>query len=390
MKCKQCNEELIDKREGALYCNHNCQQKYFKRKKRIKLKVARLERNQSFNQQFILELEEKLKSGRKILEEKLKGISQKLRIPHLEFKEFKRVLELSLAEFRRELFEAITVNPEKYYHAFEIINFGTHFEKENLVEQFRQSFREQIASVRKKCLNLVKQRKEVVKLLNGFDEGVIRRKIGKIRLEHDSICKELIELRGIDLDRLPLVPSMKTKSNGKSIRTSSARAYSGREILKMEFNGLKLNGELGKFLGKLQRERCAIALTGDSGAGKSTFSYQIANGFLEKNQTVAYFSLEAGFTESMQQIIEKYGIDKYKFSAFAEGSLKDVRTEANNFDCVIIDSFSKISTRAEDFESLRQDFPNTFFVIIFQRQRMVKFVGGHPFCLIAQRQLIFV
>ncbi|NVK65685.1 MAG: hypothetical protein HWE22_13920 [Flavobacteriales bacterium] len=43
---------------------------------------------------------------------------------------------------------------------------------------------------------------------------------------------------------------------------------------------------------------------------------------------------------------------------------------------MIIDSFSKISAKATDFEALRQDFPNTYFVIIFQKTTDGKIRGG--------------
>ena len=78
----------------------------------------------------------------------------------------------------------------------------------------------------------------------------------------------------------------------------------------------------------------------------------------------------------MRDLIATFDIEKYKFDAFQEGQLKDIRNEANNYDCVIIDSYAKISSKPEDFESLRQDFPNTFFIIIFQKTTDGKIRGG--------------
>ena len=43
---------------------------------------------------------------------------------------------------------------------------------------------------------------------------------------------------------------------------------------------------------------------------------------------------------------------------------------------MIVDSYSKISSKAEDFENLRQEFPNTFFIIIFQKTTDGKIRGG--------------
>ena len=62
----------------------------------------------------------------------------------------------------------------------------------------------------------------------------------------------------------------------------------------MNFNIFQFKGELGRFLGELDDNMVAFVLTGDSGAGKSYFSYSLAKLLLSSNKTVKYYSLEEG------------------------------------------------------------------------------------------------
>jgi hypothetical protein len=42
----------------------------------------------------------------------------------------------------------------------------------------------------------------------------------------------------------------------------------------------------------------------------------------------------------------------------------------------VIDSFQKLNVKAEEFERLRQDFPKTIFIIIFQKTSSGAMRGG--------------
>lgn len=379
MKCKQCTEELVNKREDAIFCNPNCKQKYFKRKKQILSKIKRLEKftqmEQDVKEHFtkeIVEIQGRVKNN-------CENIRRKVREAEESLSEMIRTRRLTDAEFYTELIAAFKITPHKYWHDLQIIRGYDQQAKSDLVHHYRVQFKKQENLTRKKYLPLKQKLNAIEAHIKSGEHTDNQEKlniqISKCTDEIKRFQVEIEELKSIDLDRLEPKPSVKRK-NRPAKRTSVVRAYSGKEILNMEFDVLQLDGELGRFLGKLQRERCAIALTGNSGAGKTTFSYQLAKGFLEKNQSVAYFSLESGFTESTKNLVSKYGIGKYKFDAFAEGTLTDVRIEANNYDCIIVDSYAKISSRPQDFEQLRQDFPNTFFIIIFQKTTDGKIRGG--------------
>lgn len=376
MNCKQCNSLLENKREDALYCNHNCQQKYFKRKQKIKKSIKKLENEIDFLKKWYSEKQKELTEFQVKFNQRLEQAESTFKKAENKFLEFKKVLSLSIDKFKEILFENIRSKKDKYPIEYKIVDIGLWDEKEELAKRFLSNYENDIESVRQEHKKKLRELTQIKSEDNTSYINELKHKIETLPKEWSALEEKLKELININLDRLPPIISKQRYLIRKRTDKSHLRGYSGSEILKMKFKSLNLNGDLGSFLGKLQREKCAIALTGDSGAGKTTFSYQLARAFLEKNQKVAYFSLESGFTESMQHLIDKYEMNKYKFEAFGEGTLKDVRAMAHQNDCIIVDSYSKISNKAEDFENLRQDFPNTFFIIIFQKTTDGKIRGG--------------
>lgn len=53
-------------------------------------------------------------------------------------------------------------------------------------------------------------------------------------------------------------------------------------------------------------------------------------------------------------------------NAPAPGGVATIQKAASYFDVVAIDSWSKLGVEQEGFDRLRNDFPHTFFLVIFQ------------------------
>ena len=149
------------------------------------------------------------------------------------------------------------------------------------------------------------------------------------------------------------------------------------DLKAMEFDTFKLESELGEFLGDLERNMLAFALTGDSGVGKSTFSYQLAKLFLDHGLNAKYFSLEEGVGRLTKEKVSKAKIDDdAPLSITGKGTLREVRAAAKQCDLILIDSFQKLGAKPEEFDRLRQDFPETIFIVIFQKTTTGKIRGG--------------
>jgi hypothetical protein len=148
------------------------------------------------------------------------------------------------------------------------------------------------------------------------------------------------------------------------------------DLQDMDFDTFTLNSELGRFLGELDFNRTAFALTGDSGSGKTYFSFELANLFITALDIKAkYFSLEEGIGKLTKEKVAQYNLGN-ELSIVPKGNIEDVRIAAKTFPLVIVDSFNKLNAKAADFENLRTDFPKTLFILIFQKTSSGTMRGG--------------
>lgn len=103
--------------------------------------------------------------------------------------------------------------------------------------------------------------------------------------------------------------------------------------------------------------------------------HELARLFLDEGKTVKYYSLEEGIGKLTQEKLIRYDIgDEMKITDYAD--LKKIRKDASKYDVLIIDSYSKIATDPKDFENLRQSFPKTLFIVIFQKTTGRTIRGG--------------
>ncbi len=164
----------------------------------------------------------------------------------------------------------------------------------------------------------------------------------------------------------PTIQSNKSKSNGN---------LTANDILNTEYYTFNLLGEIGQFLGNIDRNRCAIALTGDSGAGKSYFSFELAELFDQSGFSVKYYSLEEGIGNLTKEKLALHHFSDH-FMLTGEGNIDNIKKDAKDFDVIIIDSFGKLNAKSEDFDRLRTEFPTTIFICIFQKTTNGTMRGG--------------
>lgn len=116
---------------------------------------------------------------------------------------------------------------------------------------------------------------------------------------------------------------------------------------------IQLSGALGDFIGLLEKDKCAITLTGKPGSGKTYLCFDLISKFIEQNFSVAYFSIEEGITNLTQQKIEKYKLQKAeKFKINDQATLKDIQNCADGFDVIVIDSWGKLNADIDEFDKL--------------------------------------
>ena len=258
------------------------------------------------------------------------------------------------------------------------------------IERNEQSRRTEIRNFKAACqtrINRLKlDRMDMENAIRELEAGILRAKefIKVFREEIEKTESRINQLDELRFKQPKPVVQLRTPTQMPVQRPLRKPADSGKplngeiggaDLIGMNFETFTLPGELGEFLGELDRNRLAIALTGDSGAGKTTFSYQLARLFLDAGFSTKYFSLEEGVSAIVQRKIASFGLDN-RFRITDSGTIKDVRRDAERFDLIIVDSFGKLKAKPEDFDKLRTDFPNTIFIIIFQKTSSGTMRGG--------------
>ena len=146
-------------------------------------------------------------------------------------------------------------------------------------------------------------------------------------------------------------------------------------------NSFRLAGDFGLLLGDLERFELAITLEGDQGGGKTRFSYQLADAFADLDLQVAIFSLEIGRkSDLVRRMREEYLRPENRNHIFITDQLPQgfdtIRKATKEFDVIVIDSWNKLHVKSSEFDRLRKEFPNTIFIIIFQRTTQGTIRGG--------------
>jgi antirestriction protein ArdC len=146
---------------------------------------------------------------------------------------------------------------------------------------------------------------------------------------------------------------------------------------------LRLPGAIGEFLGEQQLYKNAMAIHGMYGSGKSEFVMQLADALAACGKTIGFFDLERGGLQSRdtQASVGRNITPAHKpqihFAAEAPAGLDSLKRAAEYFDVVICDSWQKLGQHTNElFDELRQQHPQTLWVVIFQENARGETRGG--------------
>lgn len=78
----------------------------------------------------------------------------------------------------------------------------------------------------------------------------------------------------------------------------------------------------------------------------------------------------------IERYISKANRKRIQLTGEAREGIATIREHARHFDVVIIDSWNKLDADSKEFDRLRKDFPDTMWVVIFQRTTQGTIRGG--------------
>ncbi|WP_108802168.1 antirestriction protein [Aquimarina sp. Aq107] len=143
----------------------------------------------------------------------------------------------------------------------------------------------------------------------------------------------------------------------------------------------RLPGAMGELLGDLEKFELAITIEGDQGGGKTRFTYQLADAFAEIGNNVAIFTLEIGgksdlITRMKDEYLSPQNRNRISRADQLPDGYQTISNATGVFDVIIIDSWNKTGLPSQDFDRLRKQYPDTIFIVIFQRTTQKTIRGG--------------
>ncbi|AXT51351.1 antirestriction protein [Aquimarina sp. BL5] len=143
----------------------------------------------------------------------------------------------------------------------------------------------------------------------------------------------------------------------------------------------RLPGAMGELLGDLEKFELAITIEGDQGGGKTRFTYQLADAFAEMGNNVAIFTLEIGgksdlITRMKNEYLSPQNRNRISRADRLPNGYNTITSAVGTFDVIIIDSWNKTGLPSQDFDRLRKQYPDTIFIVIFQRTTQKTIRGG--------------
>lgn len=404
-ECINCQKEFTPNRKDAKYCSVSCKNEFHRNKSKVELEeLSEVSEENEVSQTVpsvpnsvqVVESVPTMGHPQELIKEKHEQLELEIKSDQERIEQLYKLIDyipekieklemdiISKTDEIRQQEDTIKIQDVEFYNLFlnqryikeQQSGSSLHFYKCTFISKFSDEHEEiqEMKGLIEENINVSKR------IINGLITTIKRLESDKKRL--DEMLKsvhtrlEHKNKRLMELDKLIFVPKPKVVTPKCKPLPKQKGTIGAGDLLNLEFETFQLDGELGRFLGELDRNMTAIALTGDSGAGKSYFSFQMAKAFADHGLTVKYFSLEEGIGRLTQQKIVKYNIHN-ELALSGEGTLKDVRRDAKLYDVIVVDSFSKLNAKAPDFEKLRNDFPKTIFIIIFQKTTSGAIRGG--------------
>jgi len=385
--CAYCSSQFEAVRSDANYCSALCRTKASQHRKLVADFEKERAKKMEEIQEEIREIE--IKEAREAEKDKLIEVeyqkmkesrSQLLKILALDFQRLMKVYqkhELKHYPNKMDFRYVIIREIDDYYK-----DPDTRQTVIDLVTNFKEKLQAQVKKLEKEMMDLCQGGDSLLKASLYFRKNTLKTQLKKLenqeppQPEKPTVSETVKSFN--QRKRKPIRRSFVSRNpnnDSKEVEKFNKEDLSAEDVLHMTFDTYMLSGELGRFLGELDHNKVAFALTGDSGAGKSYFSFELARLFLDEGKTVKYYSLEEGIGKLTQEKLIKYDIgDEMKITDYAD--LKKIRKDASKFNVLIIDSYSKIATDPKDFENLRQSFPKTLFIIIFQKTTGKTMRGG--------------
>ncbi len=388
-ECLNCRKQFTAIRSDAKYCGNSCKTIYNRKKKAIvqQEKALNTARKTEIKQQI-----EKLELDTKLLLQDIQQLNDKQEVSQnmlSQSKLKKSWLNTEIKSLTSFIYQDRLSIYNKHLNK-DYLNPNNAFNRNYYIKNLDFVFGQKKIDIEAAIDSFIKTQKEHIKTkkqaIQKIDSTINNTQNQLQILDADTKRLEKLinsyQQRIQQLEKLLFIPVLPTpkpmlttplKATNKAAIPNN-KAISGADLIHVNFERFTLPTELGEFLGNLERYMLAIALTGDSGTGKTNFSFALASLFSDAGFKVKYYSLEMGICGLTKELIERHNC--YQVDIVGSGKIADIKKDTKYYDVIIIDSFGKLDAKHEDFDKLRNAHPSTIFIFIFQKTSSGTIRGG--------------
>ena len=190
-----------------------------------------------------------------------------------------------------------------------------------------------------------------------------------------GLCKKKSSLNGFEnVSRKAVMAGAASGAIGGMIGTVLQQSLSGVELLEVDYETMDLSFDFSKIGLDDMPKNASILVYGKPKHGKSTFALQLANE-LSKKGSLLYVANEEMMSDgkpskSLQDRVKRIGYThSMRFS-------KNLNVPLQNFQFIVIDSINALGLDIHAWRDLRNQYPNSFFVLVSQVTKSGVFRGS--------------
>ena len=172
-----------------------------------------------------------------------------------------------------------------------------------------------------------------------------------------------------DLSKVKKITKVKNPNKKSDVKTAPG-IISSTDLMNLEFDEIDFTGDWEKLFGD-PAPNFDMMIDGGPGSGKTTFLLKFAKYLAVKFGKVLYVSSEEYGTATLNQKIED--IEAVSDNLFFADNLN---YNLDDFDFVFIDSINDMSLKLSEYKDIREEYPLTAFILVFQHTKAEDYRGS--------------
>lgn len=208
-------------------------------------------------------------------------------------------------------------------------------------------------------------------------------KVTKVKPKKVKHAKEVVKKIVAKKPAIEKTPKVEKANPPAKPVTKSINGFTTANNAPANIKRERLPGAIGDFLQNLQRFKLEIVVAGETHSGKSEIGKQIADAFISHGDDVAWIDWEQGglessdTTDSINRNVKPENKKRLHVNGNYPKTIEAVKALAKDFKVIVLDSGNSLKQVTNLWmDELREEFPDTVWIILMQQNSQGKTRGG--------------